>query len=221
MNFISLAFKSAGKLNSQRWKFPASPLNHLRSCLTVHHRRAGQIKKLDHIISTPRNLPNVEQKGLTFLLKKKKIHLYLPGTEWSEALWITHSRKHHLPWSPTLAGSFPDDSIVTSANFTQSPTQLSEWEGRFCQSKLEFTSVLTFGWHHLGTQNVYREHRSLASFIIYMALSLWKQCKSYGARKKDHDQQLHSPTVFTPNKNQTTLFSIILNRNYQSFPSSY
>lgn len=78
MNFIILAFKSPGKLNSQRWRCPVSPVNHRRGCMAARLRKARQIKNLDHITFAQRKLPNA-RGSVGFSLKKKQKKTSLPG----------------------------------------------------------------------------------------------------------------------------------------------
>lgn len=87
MNFISLAFKSPGKLNRQRWRCPGSPVNHPRGCMAAWLRKAIQIKKTKNKKNTwPHHFHTKKAakcKGkYWFFSKKKQKKASLPGTHW-------------------------------------------------------------------------------------------------------------------------------------------
>lgn len=76
MNFISPTFKSPGKLNSQRWRFPASLVNHPSGCTAARWRKAIQIKTWPHHFHTKNA---AKGKGKCWFSLKKKQKSPLPG----------------------------------------------------------------------------------------------------------------------------------------------
>lgn len=78
MNFISLAFKSPGKSNSQRWRCPVSPVNHRRCCMAARLRKTRQIKNLTTSLSHKESC-QMQGGSVGFSLKKKQRKTSLPG----------------------------------------------------------------------------------------------------------------------------------------------
>lgn len=134
MNFISLAFKSPGKLNSQRWRFPASLLNHVSGCVAACSRRATQVKTRPHHFHTKKSAKHKGNVWYSYFKNKtKQKTISLEPMIWSP---LDNSFKEISLelLSATLSVNFLNVSIVTLANFAQPSIQLSEQENGFCQS---------------------------------------------------------------------------------------